>query len=156
MANFVFNCAKGQIGEYFRRVDSNDPTNAAIIGVPLSASGTEAQGQDLDTLAAVEADANFAEQTSGSWARVSWTDSDLASSNYEADDTANRFDVSLPTKSFGSPASGAITGVLICYDSDTTSGADSNIIPLVHLDASITGNGNEVIWNGTQDILRAS
>lgn len=155
MADFTFNIAKGQIAEYFRRVDSNDPANSAIVAVPLSASGTEAQGQDLDTLAAVEADANFAEQTSGGWARVTWTDADLTATNYEVDDTANRFDCSLPQKSFGSPASGSITGVLICYDSDTTSGTDADIIPLTHHTASLTGNGNEVVYQAG-DILRAS
>lgn len=155
MANFTFNIAKGQIKEYLSRVDNNDPANSAIVLVPLAASGTEAQGQDLDTLADVEAHANFAEQTTGGWARASWTDADLSAANYEVDDTNNRFDGSLPQKSLGSPASGTITGVLICYDPDTTAGTDANIVPLVHLDASLTGNGNEVIWTA-QDFVRTT
>lgn len=53
MANFMFNIAKGRVAEFFNRVDSNDPTNSAIILVPLSASDTEANLQDLDDLAAV-------------------------------------------------------------------------------------------------------
>jgi hypothetical protein len=156
MANFTFNIAKGQIAEYFRRVDSNDPANSAIILVPLSASGTEAQGQDLDTLAAVEADANFAEQTGGSWVRKTLTDSDLSSSNYEVDDTNNRFDVSLPSVTWTSPDAGSnTTGLLVCDDSDTTAGTDSNIIPLTHHDFAVTADDNDVVLNAG-DILRAS
>jgi hypothetical protein len=156
MANFTFNIAKGQIAEYFRRVDSNDPANSAIILVPLSASGTEAQGQDLDTLAAVEADANFAEQTGGSWVRKTLTDSDLSSTNYEVDDTNNRFDVSLPSVTWTSPDAGSnTTGLLVCYDSDTTAGTDSNIIPLTHHDFAVTADDNDVVLNAG-DILRAS
>jgi hypothetical protein len=156
MANFTFNIAKGQIAEYFRRVDSNDPANSAIILVPLSASGTEAQGQDLDTLAAVEADANFAEQTGGSWVRKTLTDSDLSSTNYEVDDTNNRFDVSLPSVTWTSPDAGSnTTGLLVCYDSDTTGGTDSNIIPLTHHDFAVTADDNDVVLNAG-DILRAS
>lgn len=156
MANFTFNIAKGQIAEYFRRVDSNDPANSAIILVPLSASGTEAQGQDLDTLAAVEADANFAEQTGGSWVRKTLTDSDLSSTNYEVDDTNNRFDVSLPSVTWTSPDAGSnTTGLLVCYDSDTTGGTDANIIPLTHHDFAVTADDNDVVLNAG-DILRAS
>jgi hypothetical protein len=156
MANFVFNVAKGQIGEILRRVDTNDPINSAIILVPLSASGTEAQGQDLDTLAAVEADANFAEQTLGGWVRKTLTDANFAVTDYEADDTNNRFDCAVPSVTWTGPTAGNnTTGLLVCYDSDTTTGTDSNIIPLTHHDFVVTADGNDVILNAG-DFLRAS
>ncbi len=156
MANFTFNIAKGQIAEYVRRVDSNDPTNSAIILVPLSASGSEAQGQDLDTLALVEADANFAEQTGGGWVRKTLTDTNFAATDYEVDDTNNRFDVAVPTVTWTTPAAASnTTGLLVCYDSDTTAGTDSAIVPLTHHDFVVTADGNDVVLNAG-DFLRAS
>jgi hypothetical protein len=156
MANYVFNIAKGQIAEYVRRVDTNDPANSAIILVPLSASGTEAQGQDLDTLAAVEADANFAEQTAGGWVRKTLTDTNFAATDYEVDDTNNRFDCALPTVTWTAPTAGSnTTGLLVCYDPDTTAGTDSNIIPLTHHDFAVTADGNDVVLS-PGDFFRAS
>lgn len=122
--------------------------------VPLSASGTEAQGQDLDTLAAVEADANFAEQTAGGWARVVLDDTDLAV--IAVDDTNNRFPATIPQVSMGSPTAGNdTTGLLVCYDPDTTAGTDSNIVPISHHDFAVTADGNEVVVNAG-DVVRAS
>lgn len=154
MANFMFNVAKGRFVEYFNRVDSNDPANSAIILVPLSASGTEAQGQDLDTLADVEADANFAERTSGGWVRKTLTDSDLAA--VAVDDTNNRFPATIPQVTWTAPAAGNnTTGVLVCYDPDTTGGTDANIVPICHLDMAVTTDGNDVIV-AAGDVARAA
>jgi hypothetical protein len=154
MANFMFNIAKGRFVEFMNRVDSNDPANSAIILVPLSASGTEAQGQDLADLAAVEADANFAERTTGSWVRKTLTDAQLAA--IAVDNTNNRFPATLPSVTWTAPAAANnTTGLLICYDSDTTGGADSAIIPLAHCDFAVTTDGNDVVLNAG-DYARAS
>ncbi len=155
MANFVFNIAKGRIVEFYNRAENNDPTNSALILVPLSQSGTEAQGQDLDDLAAVEADANFAEQTGGGWVRKTLESVQLASLP-AADDTNNRYAVALPSVTWTAPTAGSnTTGLLVCYDSDTTAGTDSNIIPLTHHDFVVTADGNDVVLN-VGDFLRAS
>ena len=53
MADGVFNIAKGKVNEYMARVDSNDPTNSAIVIVLLKlaeADGTLEDYDDLDTL----------------------------------------------------------------------------------------------------------
>jgi hypothetical protein len=150
----MFNIAKGRFVEFMNRVDSNDPANSAIILVPLSASGTEAQGQDLADLAAVEADANFAERTTGSWVRKTLTDAQLAA--IAVDNTNNRFPATLPSVTWTAPAAANnTTGLLICYDSDTTGGADSAIIPLAHCDFAVTTDGNDVVLNAG-DYARAS
>jgi hypothetical protein len=155
MANFVFNIAKGRIVEFYNRAENNDPTNSALILVPLSASGTEAQGQDLDDLAAVEADANFAEQTGGGWVRKTLESVQLVALP-AADDTNNRYAVAVPSVTWTGPtAASNTTGLLVCYDSDTTAGTDSNIIPLTHHDFVVTADGNDVILNAG-DFLRAS
>jgi hypothetical protein len=155
MADFMFNTGKGKVAEFLERVENNLGANSAIVAIPMSASGTEAQGQDLATMAAIEADANFAEQTASGWARVTWTDADLAAADFAPDNTNNRGIAHLPQKSFGSPTAGAITGVVFCFDEDTTSGTDSNLIPISHHTASLTGNSNEVVFQAG-DIGRAS
>lgn len=147
MANFLFNISKGRGVEFYNRAESNDPANSALILVPLSASGTEAQGQDLDDLAAVEADANFAERTTGGWVRKTLESAQLAALP-APDDTNNRYDVSVPSVTWTTPAAGNnTTGLLVCYDSDTTAGTDSNIPPVTHHDFVVTTDGNDVVLN---------
>lgn len=147
MADFVFNIAKGRVVELYNRAENNDPTNSALILVPLSASGTEAQGQDLDDLAAVEADANFAEITTNNWSRKTLESTQLASLP-APDDTNNRYDVSVPSVTWTAPSAGGnTTGLLVCYDSDTTAGTDSAIIPCTHHTFAVTADGNDVVLN---------
>ena len=156
MADFTFNVKKGFIAALWERVDTNDPANSAGILVPLSASGTEAQGQDLATLAAVEADANFAEITTNNWSRKTLSDAELAATDYAVDNGNNRVNVKVPSVTWTAPtAGGNTTGLLVCYDSDTTAGTDSNIVPLTHHTFTVTGDGNDVVLNAG-DFLRAS
>ena len=153
MANYVFNIAKGRVNEFFNRVDSNDPANSAIILIPLSASGTEAEAQDYDTVTAVLGGTSD-ERTTGGWARVTLTDTQLSA--WAPDDTNNRGAAAVPDVSFGSPTAGNnTTGLLVAYDGDTTAGTDANLIPLVHLDFAVTTDGNEVILNAG-DLFRAT
>lgn len=155
MANFVFNIAKGHIAEYLTRVENNDPANSAIILVPCSASDTEANAQDADTLTAALATA-INEQTGGGWVRKTLTDTQLAAGDIETDDTNNRKNVKLPSVTWTTPTAGSdTTGLLVCYDSDTTGGTDANIIPLTHHDFAVTADGNDVVLNAG-DFLRAS
>ena len=153
MANFVYNIAKGRVNEFFNRVKSNDPANSAIVLIPLSASGTESEGQDYDTVAAVLA-GTADERTTGGWSRKVLTDADLAA--WSPDDTNNRGAAALPQQTWSGPTTGNnTTGLLIAYDSDTTGGSDSNLIPLVHCDFAVTTDGNDVILNAG-DVFRAS
>jgi hypothetical protein len=148
MANFMFNIGKGRLVQLYKEVEDNSPNaNAAFILVPLSQSGTEAQGQDLDDLAAVEADANFAERTTGGWVRKVLESVELAALP-TPDDTNNRYEISLPQVTWTTPAAGNnTTGLLLCYDADTTAGTDSAIIPLAHFDFVVTTDGNDVVLN---------
>jgi hypothetical protein len=153
MADFMFNVAKGRVVEFFNRVQSNDPANSAIILVPLSASDTEANAQDADTLTAALATA-MNEQTGGGWVRKTLTNTELSA--IAVDDTNNRFPATLPEVTWTTPtAASDTTGLLVCYDSDTTGGTDANIIPISHHDFAVTADGNDVILN-TGDAVRAS
>lgn len=154
MANFCFNIGKGRIAELYNRAESNDPTNSALILVPCSASDTEANAQDADTLTDALATA-INEQTGGGWVRKTLESVQLAA--FPApDDTNNRYAVAVPSVTWTAPTGGSnTTGLLICYDSDTTAGTDANIIPLTHHDFVVTADGNDVILN-VGDFFRAS
>jgi len=155
MANYFLNQAKGRFRELVGRVDGNDPTNAAIILVPLSASETEANAQDTDDLTAFLATAAN-EQTAGGWVRKTLTDADFAATDFDVNDTDNRGDASLPQVTWTGPTAGSnTTGLAVCYDSDTTAGTDANIVVLSHHDFAVTADGNDVILNAG-DFGRAS
>lgn len=143
MANIVFNIAKGRAVELYNRVKSNDPANSAFILVPLETSGLEADATLLTakTLAAVLAGTTNEQTTMG---RKTLTDSDLASFP-DPDDVNNRYDVSLPTVTWTAATGNAISKILVCYDSDTTGGTDSNIVPLTLFDRVETPTGSDIV-----------
>jgi hypothetical protein len=153
MANIVFNIAKGRVVEYYNRVKSNDPANSALILVPIETSGLESDATliDKDDLAAVLAGTTNEQTTMG---RKTLTDSDLAALP-APDDGNDRYDVSLPSVTWTAATGNAISKILVCYDSDTTGGADSAILPLTMFDAAATPDGNDLVLN-TGVFFRAS
>lgn len=143
MANFVFNIALGRVAELYNRVDTNDPANSALIIVVINTSATDATLKDLDTLAAIEADANTAEVTNSGYARKTLTDADIVA--FAPDDANDRVDLDIPDQTWTAVAAGtAWTDLLVCYDSDTTGGTDSNIVPLTCHDFSVTPDGSDI------------
>ena len=153
MANIVFNIAKGRVAELYDRVKSNDPANSALILIPIETSGLEADSAliDADTVAAVLAGATNEQSTMG---RKTLTDSDLASIP-APDDTNDRNERSLPTVTWTAASGNAISKILVAYDSDTTGGTDSNLIPLTLFDFAQTPSGADIqMTSGT--FFRAS
>lgn len=142
MANIVFNIAKGRVGELYNRVENNDPANSAIILVPILTAGLEADSVliDKDDLAAVLSGSTDENTTMG---RKILTDADLASTP-SPDDSNDRGEWSLPTQTWVAAAGGAISKLLVGYDSDTTSGTDSSIIPLTMFDFAQTPSGSDI------------
>jgi hypothetical protein len=142
MANIVFNIAAGRVVELYNRVENNDPANSAIILVPIETSGLEADSvlRDADTLAAVLSGTTNEQTTMG---RKTLTDADLAALP-APDDTNDRYEVSLPTVTWTAASGNAISKILVCYDSDTTGGTDSNIIPLTMFDFAQTPSGADI------------
>lgn len=142
MANIVFNIAKGRVVELYNRVENNDPANSALILVPIETSGLESDATliDVDTLAALLAGTTNEQTTMG---RKTLTDADLAALP-APDDGNDRYDVSLPTVTWTAATGNAIAKIAVCYDSDTTSGTDANIVPLTLFDFVITPDGSDV------------
>lgn len=146
MANIVFNIAKGRVVELYNRVESNDPTDAALVLVPIETTGLEGDSTliDVDTLAALLAGDTNEQTTMG---RKVLTATELASLP-APDDGNDRYDVSLPTVTWTAASGNAISKIAVCYDPDTEGGSDSNIIPLTLFDFAITPDGSDVEMTG--------
>lgn len=154
MANYVFNISKGRGVELVNRVKNNDPATSALILIPLSAQGSEAEAQDYDTVTAVLGGTSD-EQTAGGWTRKTLTDAELAS--FPApDDGNNRYAVAVPSVTWTGPTAGSDTvGLLIAYDADTGAGTDANLLPIASFSFSVTADSNDVVLQAG-DFLRAS
>lgn len=146
MATVVSNIAKGRVIELYDRVKNNDPANSAIILVPLETSGlvSDATLIDYDTLSDCLAGATNEQTTMG---RKTLTDSDLASIP-TPDDTNDRNERSLPTVTWTAATGNAISKIAVCYDSDTTSGTDANIVVLTYMDFVVTPSGADIQMTG--------
>lgn len=146
MANIVLNIAKGRVVEFYNRVKSNDPANSALVIVPIETSGLEADSVliDKDDLAAFLVGTTNEQTTMG---RKVLTDADLAALP-APDDANDRYDISLPTVTWVGATGNAISKLLVCYDNDTTSGTDANIIPLTLFDFAQTPSGADIQMTG--------
>lgn len=145
MADFIFNISKGRFVEFYNRVKSNDPTNSAFILVPVNAGATsDATIRDFATLSAVLA-GGVTERTAGGWGRKTIDDTALAA--LPAPDNVNdRYDVDMPDQTWTAVAAGNdSTDLILCYDNDTTSGTDANLIPIAQYDFAITTDGSDVV-----------
>jgi len=74
------------------------------------------------------------------------TDANVTAST--ADDANDRIDLDFADQTWTSvSADGSIadiTDLLLCYDSDTTGGTDTNIIPINQFDFVVTPNGGDI------------
>lgn len=145
MADFVFNIAKGRVAEMYNRVDTNDPTNSALIIVVLATAGleTDAVLKDLTTLTALVAGTTN-EVTNTGYARKTLDDTVLGAMT--PDNVNDRMDIDIPDQTWTSVAAGdGWSKLVVCYDNDTTSGTDTNIIPLTAHDFIVVPDGNNII-----------
>jgi hypothetical protein len=143
MANLVLNIAKGRFVELYNRVDSNDPANSALIIVAIDAAGdTDATIIDRDDLTALLGGTSN-EVTNSGYARKVLTDADIVA--FAPDDTNDRVDVDIPDQTWTGVAAGtAWTDLLVCYDNDTTTGTDANIVPMTLHDFAVTPDGSDI------------
>lgn len=146
MANITFNIAKGRVIELYNRVESNDPTNCALIIVPLETTGLESDATliDKDDLAAVLSGATNEQTTMG---RKTLESAELAALPAPTDGS-DYYEISLPTVIWSAASGNPISKLLVCYDSDTTGGADSAIIPLTMFDFAQTPSGSDIQMTG--------
>lgn len=146
MADFVFNIAKGRTTELANRVNNNDPTNAVFLIVALKATGLEADAtlKDYTDLATLLTAAND-EATNSGYARK--TLDQAGGLTVTTDQTNDRVDVDFPDQTWTAvqTTGGAWGKILVCYDSDSTTGTDSNVVPLTGHDFAVTPDGTDIL-----------
>jgi len=151
MSDFTFNVALGREVEFYNRIDTNDPANSAFIVLVLRAANLESDAilKDYDTVAALLAGATD-EATNSGYARKTLTDADLSA--YTVDDTNDRIQLLIPTLTFTTIGAGDVwSKLVIAYDNDTTSGTDTNLIPVTAHDLRYAGT--PVVPNGTNIVV---
>jgi hypothetical protein len=143
MPDFVYNLGKGKVAEWAARVEANDPVNSVFILAAINSTATDATLRDLDTLAAIEADANTAEATNSGYARKTLANGSLT---ITIDDPNDRVDVDCADQTWTAVATspGAWTDLVFGYDSDSTAGTDSNIVPATQHDFAVTPDGSDI------------
>ena len=157
MADLVFNVSKGSVAAYHYRVNDNDPANSALIVVLLKTAAADSTLRDQDTLAAILAGGST-EADFTNYARKTLTDSDISAAT--VDDSNDRVDADIPDQTWtaaGGASNNTLAKLLICYDSDTTAGTDSNIVPLTAHDFVVSTNGGDITAQiATSGYFRAS
>lgn len=150
MADFAFNRSKGRAVQFAELILGNAApyANAAfIVALWNYGAATDATILDLDDYAAIEANANAAELTSGSnanYARKTLTETG-AGLVVTYDDTNDRVDVDVNDQTWTALGAGtAITDLTFGFDNDTTAGTDANILPVSSHDFVITPDGSDV------------
>lgn len=142
MADFVFNIAKGRVAQLAKNVDDGNPANSRLVMIVFNSAATDAVLRDLDTVAAIEADANTAEVGNTNYARKVLGAADVT---ITVDDTNDRVDIDITDQTWTAVAAGtAWTDVCIAYDADNTAGTDSDLIPLTWHDFSVTPDGSDI------------
>jgi hypothetical protein len=145
VASFVFNIAKGRIAYYASLPAAAD----ALIAVPIEASGvvSDATMIDYDDLGTLLAGATNEQTTMGR--------KTLSNVTVTVDDTNDRVNIDCDDITWTAATGNAISDICICYDGDTGTGTDSNIIPLSFHDFSVTPDGSDITAT-VSDFARAS
>lgn len=128
MAALIPNIAKGKLAYYAGLPAAND----ALIWVVLTGTETDDNIRDADTLSAIIA-LSVDEATFTGYSRVTAT-----SVTVTVDDTNNRVDIDAADPSWSPTSAQAVTRIVLCYDPDTTTGTDADLIPLFVDDFALT------------------
>lgn len=157
MANLVFVRGAGRGVEWVERVNANDPTNAVFVWMVLATSGIETDTvlrQKDDFAAIVSGTTN--EVTNSGYSRSSFDQAGGLTTTY--DDTNFRVDVDGPDITKTAVAAGdGWNDAVYGYDSDSTAGTDSGILPLVLLDLVLVPDGSDITQQvGANGFYRAA
>lgn len=145
MADFIFNVSKGKDISFIDNVINNTPANSAIIVVLLSASQADDSLRDYTDLAALLADAGNTEADFTNYSRKVITDVDGLT--LTIDNVANTVTPDLTDQIWtaaGGTTNNTLSKLLLCYDSDTTTGTDSDLTPMYAYDFVATTNGENL------------
>ena len=136
MADIAFNIAKGKAAYYA----SLPATNDALIAVPIETTGivSDATMRDYDDLNTLLAGASNEQTTMGR--------KTLASVTVTVDDTNDWVLIDCADIVWTAATGNAISALVICYDPDTTTGTDADLIPIAKLDCVATPAGGDITY----------
>lgn len=145
MANITFNVALGRAASLAALPAASD----ALILIPLESSGleTDAVLRDKDTFADVVSGTTNEQTTVGR--------KTLASVTVTVNDTNDRVEIDAADVTWTSPTGNAVGAMVVCYDPDTGTGTDADLIPITKADVSWTPDGNNFTLT-IADFFRAS
>lgn len=134
MADLVFNIALGKVASLAALPAAND----ALIAVPIETAGIVGDGamRDYDNLQALLAGASNEQTTMG---RRTLTGVTVA-----VDDAADRVSIDAADIVWAGATGNPVSAIVICYDPDTTTGTDADLIPLTKHDWVIVPDGSDV------------
>lgn len=134
MATFVFNIAKGRLGQYASLPAAND----ALIAIPIVAAGVEADAVIMDyaTVAAILAATTDEQLTMGRRT--------LTGVTVTVDNVNDRVNIDCADIVWLAATGAAISDILICYDPDTTTSTDATRIPLTWHDYVAIPDGTDI------------
>lgn len=135
MSALIPNVAKGKFVYYASLPAAND----ALVWVLMTGTETDDNLRDADTLAAIIALA-VNEATFTGYGRVTAT-----AVTVTVDDTNNRTDVDVADPTWSPTSAEALTRIVLCYDPDTTTGTDADLIPIFIDNVSLTTPTDEPI-----------
>jgi len=143
MADFVFNIAKGKVGEYASRIIANDPTNSVFVIVLLDAADTDDTQKDFDDITALLAGTSTEANFTNYGARKSTT----APVVTVTDAATNTLEVDMPDITWTAAGNGAndtLTDLIVAYDSDSTGGDDGDVVPCTQADFAVQTDGSDL------------
>lgn len=145
MSNVVFNIAKGKIAYYASLPLAND----ALIAVPIETAGIETDAVLIDytNLNTLLAASNNEQLTMGR--------KTLTGVTVTVDNVNDWVDITAANPVWTSATGNGISALVICYDPDTTTGTDADLIPLSKHDFAVTPNGGDITGTITTSFARA-
>jgi hypothetical protein len=145
MANLVFNISLGRVAYLAGLPAAND----GLVLIPLESSGLEADSvlRDKADFASLVAGTTNEQTTVGR--------KPLTSVTVTVDNTNDRVAIDCADVTWTAPTGNAIGALVICYDPDTTTGTDADLIPLTKHDLTWAPDGNNFSLT-IADFFRAS
>lgn len=133
MADFVFNVAKGKIAHYASLPAAND----ALVIVPLQSTGLPADSTLMD-------DATLAAVLTHATAQTTVGRKTLTTATVTVDTSNDRVDIDIADQTWSAATGNNIGALVVCYDPDTTTGTDADLIPLTKHDFVVSPNGGDI------------
>jgi len=134
MSNLTFNVALGRVAFYA----SLPATADALVAVPIETTGivTDTVMRDYDNLSLLLAGASNEQTTMGRRT--------LSGVTVTVNDVDDRVDIDAADLVWTAATGNPISALVICYDPDTGTGTDADLIPLTKHDVSMTPDGSDI------------